>query len=262
MPNIESISNVYYLPENPYHFHFDNLPLRQIVLRQQLVNHYVDLNSDELSDARGDTVNLNTRLSVCLEDDGSFRSTEVPIHSIDLIEDSASYLRMTVAERAKLDNIMPDATALRILVEGFPIDYEFDEHHVRFSNSSTVYWEVVSDDTPPSHSIVRAHAPARLAHYYGATPSTSDHQTYVLGIPIRNDSLRVYVNGIRVFSDALVNVPRPTPADGWDAIEYSVDESIAEFTFNIALTAQHIVRVDFDRSIDLPVPVPTPTPTP
>ena len=53
MPEIWKITPVEYDGSMPYHTHYDNIPLRNIVARIDLVNAQVDINADILRNSIG-----------------------------------------------------------------------------------------------------------------------------------------------------------------------------------------------------------------
>jgi len=254
MPNIQSISQVQYHPNHPYHFHYDNLPLKNIIIRQVMINSAVDTVSGVVNEAKGTRSDLDTRLNETLNPDGTFKSSAVPSHSIDLVEDSVSYVRMTPAERIKLDNISSDATALNIVFPNDPPDpnFVFDDHSVMFGNTSTVHWEV--DTTDPMLPVVKAHisVPTAKVHHYNVSPNTSDYESFTIDYPpMIADSLRVYINGIRIFVGVDVKIPRPDMSE-WDDIHISSVDTEG-FVLSDSLenyftpASEYVVRVDYNR---------------
>jgi hypothetical protein len=84
MPNINSIMPVLHDGNQPYHVHYDNLPLKNILTRIDLVNAQVDINSQILRGSSGSSGSLNNRLAVSLENNGKLKSSSVDqsLHNI------------------------------------------------------------------------------------------------------------------------------------------------------------------------------------
>ena len=68
MPRIELIPEVLYDGLHPYNYNYDNLPLRNILDRQTIMNLAIDLNSDILRDSVGSAGTLANRLSQTIND--------------------------------------------------------------------------------------------------------------------------------------------------------------------------------------------------
>ena len=261
MPEINLIPEVLYNPENPYHFHFDNLPLKNILQRIDLVNAQVDINANILRGASGSAGTLSVRLSKSLEDNGDLKSTAVnsSLHNIayheDGTKDSISYVRMTKDERDKLSTVDSDANDISIKVESISTSVLFNNGTVHFKDSDSIQFTIEA----PSVVKATTNFPSTAAHqhYYDlepahATPSSPDYQNYKttsLGTAFVSNTLRVYVNGIRLSSDESVRVPDISTASTW-TLTYINSETPASglFSLNRALTASDVIRIDFDQS--------------
>jgi hypothetical protein len=178
MPSIDLIPEVLYEAMQPYHYYYDNLPLRNILDRQQLINFAVDKNSKVLREAIGTQGTLANRLAQSIKDDGSLKveAVNATLHSIEQHSDTANFVRMTKTERDKLDLVSENATALQMV---FPVpssEAVFDDDTVHFKDSSTIVWEVQAPDT----IIARTSFPTTSIHrhVYEATPvrTGSDYQ--------------------------------------------------------------------------------------
>ena len=261
MPAINTLAEVLTQPDWPYHYHYDNLPLRQILLRQDMINTAVDANTQILEAAKGNMADVGARLNVSLNADGTFKSSAVPVHSIDLVLDtgvtsvdtSFSYVKMTTVERAKLQTINSNATALQLSFPSTPIDIIFTNTLVKINDSSTITWAVAADSSGNGVASAHLDTPIPVVQYYNVAPSTLNYQDYIIGVsPIVPNSLRVYINGTRIFNDASVNVPKPTisscTTSCWSPMFYINNDTAGTFQLNTILSSSYIVRIDFNRN--------------
>jgi hypothetical protein len=267
MPEIEKITDVTYASQWPYHFHYDNLPLNNILTRIQLVNSQVDLNSEILRNSVGTAGSLDNRLAQSLDDAGDLKTTSVDLslHSIAWHEDgeradgaggaTISYIRMTSDERSKLSLIESEANNLDIEVESISTTEFLTTGHARFRHSDTVTFSLTAPD------IIKAHTafPAAAAHqhYYDrepahvtpASPNYKNYKTTSLGTAFVADTLRVYVNGIRLSEDEAVYVYDGSsgPDGTWVLTQISsTTPASGLFVLSRALDAQDVIRIDWD----------------
>lgn len=254
MPEIELIPEVLHEPNQPYHFHYDNLPLKAILDRLDLINSQVDINTSILRGTQGTTGSLGARLTVSTEDDGTLKASAIDaaLHSIEEHTDTDDYVRMTSSERDKLALIDSEATNIEIEVEAISSTVLFANGTVRFQPSDTVTWSIDAPDIVKAHSAFPADAAHR--HNYDITPAnvspTPDYQNFKttsINTPFIEDTLRVYVNGVRLSATGQVRVPDIATADTW-TLTYvaSQDETLGTFSLNRALDPSDIIRIDFD----------------
>lgn len=262
MPNINSVPEVLYEPNQPYHYYYDNLPLRNILTRIGLINIQVDTNADMIRGAAGSAGSIDSRLGVSLEADGSLKKASVDssLHGIGHHEDGegpdgVAYVRMTAEERAKLALVQSESNRLLLEIEDqFPTigSYvEFTDGTLRLSNSSTIFFDFEAPNVLKAHSTFPPDVAHR--HYYDRNPvaavSPADYKNYnttTLSTPYVEGSLRVYVNGVRL-SDAAVPVPNLTGSSFTPTfIEYK-DASTGSFRLNRAITGADTIRIDFDQ---------------
>ena len=268
MPELNTIIPVEYRTFDPYHVDYDNLPLRNIVNRQTLINYAVDINSEILRDSTGTQLTLADRLDISLEPDGKVKSSAVDtsLHNIAYHEDgtdgTTEYVRMEQAERDKLDLISDEATALRIR---FPtasvasVIQEFADETIEIENSTSISWEVYGTTVQAITNFpiqTWAHQ-----HYYGLEPVhddlvTPDYMTYrtTTGAVPRQfvaGTLRVFISGVRIFSDADVYVPRPDNSAS-DLIRFTPATDRRGFTLSRAISdvacTPYVCRIDFDEA--------------
>jgi hypothetical protein len=243
MPEINKIpeSSCLYNGNQPYHVHYDNLPLKNILKRIELVNYQVDINSDILRGA-----NLSSRL-VSLHDNGKIKTSAVnsSLHNIGHHTDGSyqgiDYVRMKKDERDKLELVNSEANKLYIEIEdkidtsSTPVVSEIPEYYtietgvLKFKSSDTIYFDF---QAPTSEEIgqnvagtIKAYSvfPLNSAHrhYYGLVPEhqdsvSPDYQNYITTsypalASFSEESLRVYVNGVRLGTTETVNVPSTGP---------------------------------------------------
>lgn len=262
MPNINSIPEVLYEPNQPYHYYYDNLPLRNILTRIGLVNIQVDRNSDIIRGAAGTAGSIDARLNVSLDGDGTLKSSAVDssshnigYHSDGAGPDAVEYVRMTASERAKLGLIQSEANKLVLEVDdSYPTVgslVTITEGTVRLRGSRSIFLDFEAPDIVRIHSAFPPDTAHR--HHYGQEPidkntSTPDHKNFyttTLETPYRDGSLRVYVNGVRLYADA-VPVPSITGSPFTPTYIESENSETGEFSLNRALNASDVIRIDFD----------------
>jgi hypothetical protein len=259
MPNINSIPEVLYEPNQPYHYYYDNLPLRNILARIGLINIQVDTNADMLRGAAGSTGSVNARLDASLEADGTLKkeSVDSSLHGIGHHEDGdgpdgVAYVRMTADERAKLALVQSEANRILLEIEDqFPTigSYvTFPDGTLRIASSPSIFFEFEAPNILKAHSAFPPDVAHR--HYYDRTPVSSDRRNYTtttLATPYTEGSLRVYLNGVRLSSES---VPVPDPSGASFTTTYIESTSPAQGTFRLSrtITEQDLIRIDFDQS--------------
>ena len=236
MPEINKIpeSSCLYDGNQPYHVHYDNLPLKNILKRIELVNYQVDINSDILRGSSGTAGSLSNRL-VSLHDNGKIKTSSVnsSLHNIghhtDGSYEGVDYVRMKKDERDKLELVNSEANKLYIEIEdkldtgsATPVVSEIPEYYtietgvLKFKSSDTIYFDF---QAPTSEEIgqnvagtIKAYSvfPLNSAHrhHYGLVPEhqnsvSPDYQNYITTsyptlASFSEESLRVYVNGTRL----------------------------------------------------------------
>lgn len=91
----------YFEQDDLYNYVVDNRPLSDLKTNLDLVNAAADSLVVEFADAKGSAPDLATKLQY-LGDDGALSADGLPVHSIEDHTDSATYVRMELAEREKL----------------------------------------------------------------------------------------------------------------------------------------------------------------
>ena len=266
MPNIDQITPVEYDSGWPYDADYDNLPLRGIVARLDLVNSAVDQQQQILEDAKGSAGTVSNRLNQSMDEDGSLLDDAVDetLHNIgahtDGEYDGTDYVRMYLTERQKLALMADEATALKIqfdtvsTISSASTTALFANETIEILNSDTIQWFFTA---PNKISANMTFDPALAhQHYYNLTPvhynlSTPDYTNYKvnsLATAFTENSLKVYVNGIRLneTSDVYVYTASSGPSGSWTATSYTSYPDDGLFTINRALDASDVIKIDFD----------------
>jgi hypothetical protein len=248
MPRIGLITPVYHAGLDPYHVDYDNLPLRNIIERQNLINSSLEDVEEIIQLAKGTQGDIANRLAQSIDENGDLISTAIDqaYHKISEHEEDDGFVIMTSDERAKLEEISPDATALKVKFG----EVEFDDDTVIFNDSETVSWEIEAPN------IIKANfafpAEAAHEHHYNQIPSTTDYTSYETPVEFIEDSLRVYVNGIRIPNSdngsVYVYNANLGPSETWLLTNFNTNDQNDGFTLNRQLNSSDIVLVDFDRS--------------
>lgn len=258
MPRIELIPEVLYQPNDPYHWEIDNLPLKNIITRQNLINLALDDVLEEMRDAIGTAGSVANRLNQSIEQDGSLKATAIDtaLHNIEDHTDGSAFVRMSTAQSAKVDLVADEATdlALRINSDGSSL-LTFDSGTVKIEPSSTITPSIEAPDILKFHMTFPASAAHQ--HNYGKTPVhvnlvTPDYINYkvnsVASVYI-DESLRIVINGVRIFEDDSVYIPGPLVDDPWTLIAFTSDSTSGTFELSTAITDDDIIKVDYDISL-------------
>jgi hypothetical protein len=258
MPRIENLPEELYGPNTPYHHTTDNLPLENLLRRQNLINSALDNLVEQQRDAIGTQGTLANRLNQSLNEDGSLRVAAVDDleHSIEAHTDTDTYVRMLKAESDKLSLIADEATnfAFSVQEEEDGDIVLFDSGVLRLVPSSSITPEIVDSTKVRLNLAFPLEAAHR--HYYDGTPVpvTVDDPDYVnykvnsSATPFVEGSLRVYVNGVRLSATAELYVPGALVTDPWTLMTYTPDHEAGTFAFSLALNEEDIIRIDYDIS--------------
>lgn len=263
MPQIELIPEVLHQPLDPYHHQFDNLPLRNILTRQDLINYAVDINSNILRDSIGSAGTLANRLAQSIADSGALISAAIDEaeHNIAYHTDGVrtisgsdiSFVRMLEDERDKLTLISDEATALKVQVVTPSTTQLFTDETLEFVESSTITWSLTAPNQIKANTTFPADAVHN--HFYDLTPvrqnpSGSDYTNWkTTSVPtvFIEDTLRVYINGIRISASDSVYVPGPDgPDDTWTLTTYTPNHSAGTFALNRDIDSDDVIRIDFN----------------
>jgi hypothetical protein len=259
VPRIEFIPEIYYQPNDPIHWEVDNLPLKAIIARQELINLALDDVIEQMRDAIGTQGSLANRLNQSIEENGGLKATAIDtaLHSIEEHEDTDDYVRMTKDQSEKLDLIADEATNVSLQVYTDETTFtEFTEGVVEIHPSSTVVPSIEAPNIIKFDMVFPAEAAHR--HYYGLEPVSADivHPDYLnykvnsIASPFIEGSLRVHINGVRVFEDVEVYVPGALVDDPWTLMSVTPDHEAGTFELSAAITEYDAIRVDFDIVLD------------
>lgn len=267
MPNINSIPEVLYEPNQPYHYLYDNLPLKNILTRIGLVNIQVDTNADALRGAAGSAGTIGNRLDASTEQDGSLKADAVDAsghgighHADGQGPDGVEYVRMTAEERAKLSLVQAGANNLSVEIDDqsylLGSTVAVSSGVLRLRKSASVFFEFEAPNT------VRAHAafPPDVAHrhHYSLEPAPQsspadrrNFKTTSYATRYMEGTLRVYVNGVRLFGYS-VPVPNVSASSFTPTLVASENPSNGTFSLNRALSESDVIRIDFDEAFSFP----------
>lgn len=286
MPNLDAITVPEYQPLDPYHHKYDNLPLKVIIQRQDLLNNEVTINTEILREAIGDQGTLSNRLNQSLNNNGSLNtdamdspenaSGDVILHNIAAHSDGTanlstaeladmtslgyavsnpvSFVRMLDAERDKLSLIDNEATNLDLSVETPSATIDFENGTVEFVPSDSITWNVTG--STQVSAVVTFSTSSLHNHIYDytpvaqnlITPDYTNYKTTSVATPFVDGSLRVFINGIRLpeTSPGVFIPPSTGPEDTWTKTYFSSDSTAGTFALNRAITSDDVIRIDFD----------------
>jgi len=276
MPDLNALPVPQYNSAQPYHWEYDNLPLKTLANRDELINGVVDTHSEILRNCAGTVGTLANRLNQSVEEDGNLKTTAVDdtSHNIAKHEDGSKtvsgselsdynnlgyigvvnpvpFVRMLEAERDKLSLVADEATNIVINVNTPSLIYTFGDgiNTLDLIESDSIGWTFEGPNSVKPEikfSIAFAHR-----HYYNLDPITSDYQNYqvnMVSTPYMEDSLRVYINGVRLNSVYNVYVPN-SDVTSWIANRFTPDHLTGTFTLLTAITSSDIITIDFDVAV-------------
>ena len=260
MPDIDLIPIPSYQPLQPYYWTYDNMPLEAINQREQLINNAVDANTETLRASIGSTGSLNVRLDQSLLPNGDLRVAKIneALHNIGAHEDGSydgvDYVRMTLSEREKLALVASEAKNITIQVDLISEVVFFDNGPIIFENSSTISFTVNQPNRLSADVTVGLQNAHR--HFYQIVPLskslTNDYFNFITGlnVPYTQGSLRVYVNGTRLFSDILTYYAPPVPTRSWLENKFTETVDGLGFFFENQIKPDDVIRIDFDLPLD------------
>ena len=154
---------------------------------------------------------------------------------------------MLLNERDKLQFVAPDATNMRIEFETISVTNVFDEGPLVFQNSESVTWELLDYNhieahiTVPLTAIFQPNYDITPAYQNAFNPDYQSYQTTSLPTPFIDESLRVYVNGIRLTETAVVPVIRVDPFLPVLLLSYSSDSSAGTFVLTSPIAVSDVI---------------------
>jgi len=267
MPDLTKLPVPQHEANQPYHWTYDNLPLKTLADRDEVINNAVDKHSQVLNNAAGTQGSIANRINQSIDEDGNLKTTAVDesLHNIaehsdgtknvdsaeldhynsDLgyseVVNPVPFVRMLESERDKLASIPANATSVSI---EFCTDETctpsnvilFEEGKIQFQPSEFISWEVgVSPNTVKpilNTSLQYAHR-----HYYDIEPELTDEVTHEYdasgsGTPYIEGSLRVYLNGIRLSSEHEIFYPKNPSDVSWSSSSSMVKQERNMYTPN------------------------------
>lgn len=264
MPEVNLIPEVLYEPNQPYHYLYDNIPLKNILARINLINIQVDKNVEMLLGTAGSVGSLKNRLDESLNSDGSLKSSSVDssLHNIayhnDGEKDGVEYVRMKKDERSKLSLIESEANFISVQVNDEGV---LSSGNIELRSSDTVSFELEAPNVIKAHSLLPPDSAHR--HEYsivpahqnssGSSSSSPDWKSFTttsLSTPYMEGSLRVYINGIRIEPEGTyvpVFSSSSTP-DSWMLFSISSeDPALGSFVLNSSIPYPgNSILIDFD----------------
>ena len=276
MPDLNALPVPQYNATQPYHWEYDNRPLKTLSDRDELINGVVDTHSEILRNCSGTVGTLANRLNQSVEEDGNLKTTAVnqTLHNIAEHGDGSKtvsgselsdyntlgyigvvnpvpFVRMLEAERDKLSLVADEATNIVVNVNTPSLIYTFGDgiNTLDLIESDSISWTFEGPNSVKPEikfSIAFAHR-----HYYNLDPITSDYQNYQVNMPstpYMEDTLRVYINGVRLNSVYNVYVPN-SDVTSWIANRFTPDHLTGTFTLLTAITSSDIISIDFDIAV-------------
>lgn len=260
MPRTELIPDVLYDGNFPYHYEYDNLPIKNILEKINIINNAVDVNSQILRDAAGNQGSLSNRLDQSIEFDGNLKEEAInqTLHNIGAHSDGVyddgngpiDFVRMKKAESDKLATISSNASAIQIQFDIISNTVLFKDELVEFENSDEISWELTAPNKikPRLNLTTTPHQ-----HFYDLIPvhsnlSTPDYINYKvnsISSSFTEGSLRVYINGIRI-TDQGILVPDGSNVELMISTSFTADFENGTFSLNRALSTDDVIRIDFD----------------
>lgn len=274
MPEINKIPEVLYEANQPYHFHYDNLPLKNILKRIDLVNAQVDINADILRGCSGSVGTLANRLEVSINDDGSLKENSIneSLHNIAFHADGSrndadgvpiDYVVMKKSERDKLGLIEDEANRIEIQVDDSLYDdvslgtVNLTTGVIKFESSNSILFDFEAPNIIKAHSAFppeaahKHHYNITPAHFNSSEPDDTNYITSLFNTPFIEGSLRVYVNGIRLGE---TEVPVPSYNNFSNLTLTKIESYVPEngrFTLNRALSEDDVILIDFDEILTI-----------
>jgi hypothetical protein len=267
MPDLTKLPVPQHEANQPYHWTYDNLPLKTLADRDNVINNAVDKYSQILNDAAGTQGNIANRINQSIDEDGNLKSTAIDesLHNIAEHSDGTKnvesseleyynstlgytevvnpvpFVRMLESERDKLAGIPSNATSVSIEVctdeACTPSNVIlFEQGKIQFQPSSFISWEVgVGPNTIKpilNTSLQYAHR-----HYYDIEPELTDEATNEYdasgsSTAYIEGSLRVYLNGIRLSSEYEIFYPKNPSDSSWSSSSNMIKQEKNMFTPN------------------------------
>lgn len=243
-------------PGDPIHWNTDNVPLRNLITRQELINSALDDVIEQIRDAVGTQNTISNRLNQSIEPDGSLKKQAIDdaLHSIEDHVDTDDYVRMTAAQSSKLDLIENEANKIVLHLVSDDDTIELTSGIIKFQSSDLVKLSYVSPNIVkytlsfPTSSVHQHYYGLEPVHFNLANPDFKNYQVNSISSSFIEDSLRIYINGMRIFSDVDIYVPGALVDDPWTLLSFTPDYEEGTFVLSTAITEDDVIRIDFDIS--------------
>lgn len=222
-----------------------------------LINLSLDNVLGQMRDAIGTQGSFANRLNQSIDQDGNLKVDAVneTMHSIEDHTDTDNFVRMSKDQSDKLDNIASEATNLGVRI------FTDDTTFIDFTDGVLVI--------KPSTTVTPSFEAPDILKLNMAFPSDAAHQHFYGQIPVDSDqitpdytnykitstdpttsfiegSLRVYINGTRIFEDIEVYAPGVQPDMAWTLLKFTGNATDGTFALSVALSESDIIRIDFD----------------
>ena len=281
MSNAELINELFYKPDDPYHYLYDNIPLQVLNDRLEKVDIAADTAVQLVTDAIGSQPDLVSRLDQSQNADGSLISAAIDaaLHNIAshsegsinlgtsalaalntatglILTNPVPFVRFCAAERVKLSSMANNSTALKILL--VTAAQTLDNQTIHLTDSDGITWNLSGGNILTANlgfSITTLHQ-----HVYDEVPATTSFSggltTFTVASPsgYNSGSLRAFVNGIRLPKGSTpVKVPTwNSSVLSWVYRAYAeVSDTLGTFTISGGtFQSGDVVKVDYDISVD------------
>ncbi len=257
MPRIDLLPVPLHDPLEPYRFEFDNVPLKKLIRRQEAINNAVEVNNKILVDAIGTQGTVANRLNQSIEPNGNLKFTAIDDanHNIGAHRDGAYdgnfFVRMLQEERNKLETVSENATDLTLQFDTISTTVIFESGLVNFINSDSIQWNVAGPNrvlanlTFPTDAVHKHVYDLEPVDYDIISPNRKKFKTTSVSTPFIEESLRVYVNGVRLSAEESIYTPL-----GLDRtltlLKFTPDHENGILELDKALTEEDVIRIDFD----------------
>lgn len=257
MPKISAIPVPLHDPLEPYRFEFDNLPLTKIIRREEALNNAIEINSKILTDAIGTQGTLANRLNQSIEPNGSLKldAMDEVLHSIgahtDGEFDGEFYVRMTQSERDKLLLIDDEATDITLQFDTISTTVLYESGNVNFINSDSIVWDIIDNKVRvnlafPTDTIHQHINDIEPVDSNILNPDRKNYKTSSVNTPFIEGSLKVFINGYRLSSEAEIYVPLGITSTTQTLIKFTPNHTNGTFELSVAITEDDVIRIDFD----------------
>ena len=278
MANLNNNAIPKYQPDQPYHYTYDNIPLDTINTRELILGTQLDVLAGQILGAAGSSSTLTARLNQSLEQNGYLKTSAIDsaLHSIayhtdgvinvdaavltDLqtifptISNPVSYVKMLEYERDKLSLIADQANNIFVSVQTPSGVVTLSSGIAAFKNSSTINWTVETGQIVKAEVVTALSNPHQ--HYDNVIPQHADlnpssptyYKNYLTGSPtaFRANSLKVFINGTRIFPNSLVYFPSYSATPLYTQNKFTENLNGLGFSLLNAITGADIMVIDYE----------------